>query len=273
MDSFGDLTEVNTNVVLENLCVSQDLRLSRRDLGRPVSPALPLQAQRNTSSRASTDTCSFDLAVAFYQEIPLPCGFCSGSSLEDCLFNHCFVSEKTPHALAYVGRVCDPTCSRSFTAGVQPGAPARVTASPGPGSGRTAPVPRHCGKGWAGGKPPLAFASPGCLFRELPEEPLPQPGCWPCPPPEGAGRGSSRFALTCLFFWRLCNPGPGSSPPGGPGLLPFTAQGSSCIREGVSGAARPWGRLILKRNILEFPTDAKELKCSINLLSCTVNSH
>lgn len=29
----------------------------------------------------------------------------------------------------------------------------------------------------------------------------------------------------------------------------------------------------MKRNILEFPTDAKELKCSINLLSCTVDSH
>lgn len=167
MDSFGDLTEVNTNVVLENLCVSQDLRLSRRDLGCPVSPALPLQAQRNTSSRASSDTCSFDLAVAFYQEIPLPCGFCSGSSLEDCLFNHCFVSEKTPRALAYVGRVCDPTCTRSFTAGAQPGAPARVTASPGPGSRCTAPVSRHCGKGWAGlGENLLSPSHPRAAFSE-----------------------------------------------------------------------------------------------------------
>lgn len=84
LDSFGDLTEVTTNSVLEhlleNLCVSRVLHLSHRDLGCPVNPALPLQVQHNTLYHTSSDTCLFDLAVIFYQVIPLPCGFCSGLS-------------------------------------------------------------------------------------------------------------------------------------------------------------------------------------------------
>lgn len=73
--SSGDQTEVNTNVVLEclleNLCVSQVLHLSHRDLGCPVNPALPQWIQRNTSYHASSHTCLFDLAVAFYRVILL----------------------------------------------------------------------------------------------------------------------------------------------------------------------------------------------------------
>lgn len=47
LDSFGDLTEVYSNVVLEclleNQRLSQVLCLSHRDLGCPVNPAFPLQ--------------------------------------------------------------------------------------------------------------------------------------------------------------------------------------------------------------------------------------
>ena len=142
LGSFGDLTEVNTNVVLEhlleNLGVSQDLCLSHSDLGCPVNPALPLQIQHNTSYHASRDTCLFDLAVPsspsslrFLQRVSRTvCSIILFSARKHRVPLHTFVK-------------CAPQPAHACTVRVQPGASAQVTASPGPSSVCTQDVQNH----------------------------------------------------------------------------------------------------------------------------------
>lgn len=67
----------------------------------------------------------------------------------------------------------------------------------GPDSAATS---RHCRKeGRKREKLPLPFASLGCLFWELPEKPLPQPGCLLHPLPKNAGK-SHHVLLSPICF-------------------------------------------------------------------------
>lgn len=128
-------------------------------------------------------------------------------------------------------------------------------------------------EGLGEGKLPLAFASVSCLFFEsYAGEPLPQARCWPCPLPEGVGRGSSWFVLVHFLFSHLCDPQPDSSPPGTTGAAVIHSKRHQLSSWSVSRAAHAWRTFCLK-NVLEFTTELKELKCCIKLLASTINSH
>lgn len=103
LESFGDLSEVNTNAaiecLLEKLRVSPVLCLSHRDLSCPVNPVLPLRIQHNISYHASGNTCLLDFAV-FLLSNASSLWFPQWVFNENCSFNHAFISEKTPRALA-----------------------------------------------------------------------------------------------------------------------------------------------------------------------------
>lgn len=117
---------------------SQVLNLSSRDLGCLVNPALPLQ--RNLSYHASSNTCLFVLAVAFYQVIPFPCGFCSGSSLRTVFL--IILLSITSHAFAYICQMCNPSNLHMLFHSKSP-ASAQVTTNPASSSMHTYHVQKH----------------------------------------------------------------------------------------------------------------------------------
>lgn len=105
LESFGDLSEVNTNVatehLLENPCVSPVLCLSHKDLGCPVNPALPLRIQH-------TIPCLWQYLLTASHSVFLSSNassvcFPQGVFLNNCSFNHPFINEKTSRALAVSG--------------------------------------------------------------------------------------------------------------------------------------------------------------------------